>query len=49
MPSISLVSRVGVLAVVVTLAVGLQAQVTLADGGSNEPPVANPDELNTAE
>ena len=49
MPSISLVSRVGVLAVVVTLAIGVQAQVTLADGGSNEPPVANPDELNTAE
>ena len=49
MPSISLLARVAVLAVGFTLVVGIQAQVTLADEGANEPPVANPDELNTAE
>ena len=49
MPSISLLARVAVLAVGFTLVVGIQAQVTLADEGANEPPVANSDELNTAE
>jgi large repetitive protein len=49
MPSISLLARVAVLAVVFTLAVGIQAQITLADGGSNGPPVAQDDALNTAE
>ncbi len=49
MPSISLLARVAVLAVVFTLVVGIQAQITLADGGSSGPPVAQDDELNTAE
>jgi hypothetical protein len=49
MPAISLLARVGLLAVLFTLVVGVQAQLTLAEGGSNGPPVANPDALNTAE
>jgi hypothetical protein len=48
MPAISLLARVGALAVVVTLGVGVQAQA-FADGGVNLPPVAVPDAINTAE
>jgi hypothetical protein len=49
MPFISLLARIAVLAVLLTLVVGVQAQITLADGGSNAPPVAVDDALNTAE
>ena len=49
MLSITLLARVAVLAVTSTLVVGIQAQITLADGGSNSPPVAQDDALNTAE
>jgi hypothetical protein len=49
MPSVSLLARVAVLAVTFTLVFGIPAQITLADGGSNGPPVAQDDALNTAE
>ena len=49
MPATRIRPRVAFFVVLFVLAVGVQAQVTLADGGSSGPPVANPDELNTAE
>ena len=49
MPATRIRPRVAFFVALFVLAVGAQAQVTLADGGSNGPPVANPDQLNTAE
>jgi large repetitive protein len=49
MPATRIRPRVAFFVALFVLAVGAQAQVTLADGGSSGPPIANPDELNTAE
>lgn len=49
MPATRLRPRVAFFVVLFVLALGVQAQVTLADEGENEPPVAFPDEINTAE